>query len=231
MGDRPDFNDLVMEDPAAAWQACGGARPYRPELGIDGPGNLRLLDFTVWQGRAIPERQWIVDGWVPKGHVTSLYGDGGAGKSLLARQLMTPCAIGRSWLGLRTTPCRAFGMFAEDDEDELVRRQAAVNAHYGIDFRDLCNLRAMSRVGEDALLITFGRSGEPILTDFLAQLLDAALGFGAQLMVIDTAADGAGDEPAETPKGERDQSMSGKGPNGRSHRRPGGSAQDAYGES
>ena len=32
---------------------------------------------------------------------------------------------------------------------------------------------------------------------------------------------GAGEELAETPKGERDHSMSGKGPNSRSHRRLG----------
>ena len=42
---------------------------------------------------------------------------------------------------------------------------------------------------------------------------------------------GAREEPAETPKGERDHSMSGKGPKSRNHRRLGGSSQDANGES
>ena len=34
------------------------------------------------QGKPIPERRWVVDGWILSDCVTALYGDGGVGKSL-----------------------------------------------------------------------------------------------------------------------------------------------------
>jgi hypothetical protein len=74
MGDAPDFNDLVRDDPAAAWRACGRAKAHRPESG-NGTGNLPLLDFTLWQGKPIPPRRWLVAQWLPWRHVTSLYGE------------------------------------------------------------------------------------------------------------------------------------------------------------
>jgi hypothetical protein len=51
MGDAPDFNDLVRDDPAAAWRACGRAKAHRPESG-NGTGNLPLLDFHVMARQA-----------------------------------------------------------------------------------------------------------------------------------------------------------------------------------
>lgn len=35
-----------------------------------------------------PPRQWVLDGLIPVGAVSALYGDGGLGKSMLALNLM-----------------------------------------------------------------------------------------------------------------------------------------------
>jgi hypothetical protein len=51
-------------------------------------GGLVLLDPRSWTKPA-PPRLWNVPDWVPRGVVTSLYGDGGIGKTLLAQQLDT----------------------------------------------------------------------------------------------------------------------------------------------
>ena len=151
---------------------------------------LPLVRFVEWQDRIIPERRWIIPSWMPLGHVTALYGDGGLGKSLLAQQLMTACATGRPWLGLSVMRCRVVGLFCEDDDHELLRRQETINVANGVDFRDLAEMTTIAgRVGQDNALMTFGRDGRGELTALWSQLREAALDLGARLVVIDTAAD------------------------------------------
>lgn len=121
--------------------------------------------------------------------MSRLYGDGGTGKSLLAQQLMTACVIEKNWLGLETTPCPAIGLFCEDDQDELLRRQHCINRAVGVDFGDLGHLHIIPRVGDDNVLMTFNRNGKGELTPLWQVLVTEAKRRGARLAVIDTAAD------------------------------------------
>jgi RecA-family ATPase len=150
---------------------------------------VMLFDPTKLQDIMVPPRRWIVEHWIPDGRVTSLYGDGATGKTLLAQMLLTACAIGQNWLGLPTLKCRAIGLFCEDENDELHRRQADINAHYGVDFRDLGAMRWQSRVGLDNLLMTFASSGRGELTELFEQFEEEARDFAAKVIIIDTAAD------------------------------------------
>ncbi len=102
--------------------------------------------------------------WIPYGVVTGLYGDGGLGKSLLAQQLQTSTALGRSWLGLPTEKIASLGVYCEDSRDELLRRQDEINVAYGCEVSaDLENrVHWMPRLGEDNLFMTFsGGVGKP----------------------------------------------------------------------
>ena len=47
-----------------------------------------------------PEREWIVQDWVPRGEVTLFTGQGGLGKSVLALQLAVAVATGGSYPAL-----------------------------------------------------------------------------------------------------------------------------------
>lgn len=87
------------------------------------------LDFTRasdWQGKPVPERQWLVPDVIPMGTVTALYGNGGDGKSLLLAQLGVASATGRPWLGMPTRKGPALILAAEDDLDELHRRTVRI---------------------------------------------------------------------------------------------------------
>jgi RecA-family ATPase len=150
---------------------------------------LNVIAPTSWEGRAIPDQEWIWEDWIPVGSVTALYGDGGTGKSLLALQLMTACATGKLFLGQDVRPVKAFGVFCEDDENELMRRLSKITVAYDLSFADLGNLRLVSRVGNENLLMTFAADGHGVPTPFFSQVLNAARDFGARLVVIDTAAD------------------------------------------
>lgn len=153
------------------------------------PPPLELVDPRGLAGVPIPVREWIVEDWLPFGHVTISYGDGGVGKTLLSQQLMTSCTTGAYWLGLTPRRCRVFGLFCEDDADEVHRRQGRINEALELNWADLGDMRWACAVGEDNILVRFGADGRWVTTPRFDQVIAAAKDFGAQLLVIDTAAD------------------------------------------
>lgn len=159
------------------------------ELGATrSPGRGTLVRAADLQGKPVPQRNWLVEDWLPVGHVTSLYGDGGVGKSLLGQQLITCAAGALPWLGLQTVRCPAMGLFAEDDIEELHARQQAINNDLGIDFRDLPDLHLWSLLGEEATLMEIDDSGRGHLTPLWHEVRRRVLRLGVRLLVVDTAA-------------------------------------------
>lgn len=150
---------------------------------------LRIIDPLSLIGKPIPSREWLWPDWIPMRAVTAFYGDGGTGKSLLSQQLMTCCAVGADFLGCTVRKCRVLGVFCEDDEDELHRRQASINQAMGLGFGDLEHMHWISRVGEENLLMTFAADGRGEVTPLYHQIVTAAKLQGVELVVIDTAAD------------------------------------------
>jgi RecA-family ATPase len=156
---------------------------------------LKALDWAALQDKPVPERKWIVPGWIPHGQTTMLAGDGGIGKTLAAMSLATSCATRQPWFGQVAMSCRVLVLMCEDGDDEIERRHDAINRYFGLDFRDLENLKTIPRIGHDNTLMAFDvpdperrtRSNEP--TEFFQQVHDAAQNFGAQLIVLDSLHD------------------------------------------
>lgn len=149
----------------------------------------RIVCPTIFKGREPPPMDWIARDWVPCGVVTGLYGDGGVGKSLLAQQLQTATDLAAAWVGLPVQQVASLGVYCEDGENELWRRQRDINASYGVDYDALGLAHWMPRLGEDNILMTFGRNGVGELTKFHLHVLTAALDLKARLVIIDTASD------------------------------------------
>ena len=83
---------LPMDVEAAGRVLVDADRAERDRKG--GPVTSR----TEWTGKP-PDRQWLVDGWLPAGRVALLSGQGGEGKSRLALQLALALVEGRTdWL-------------------------------------------------------------------------------------------------------------------------------------
>lgn len=164
-------------------------RPQADTLRPHGkPVPLAMLEPATWTA-APPARQWIVPDWVPVGTVSALYGDGGIGKSLLAQQLLTCTALGAPWLGLDVMQGRTLGIFCEDEPDELKRRQAAINAALDVEPERLGNLRLISRLGEENLLMDFSENDTGQFTSFFHNLDLTLAAWSPILLVLDTAAD------------------------------------------
>jgi hypothetical protein len=174
----PDEPQSLFATPAVVTSA---AREVEP---------LVCIDPTTWAGRSPRPREWVVDGWMPKGEVTLLYGDGGVGKSLIAMQFATCAATSRPWLGQNTRPSRVMGFFCEDGEDELFRRQADINKALGVEFADLTDLRLISRKHFDNTFALWDRqTGALKLQPVWHQLVAAAKAFRADVLIVDTIAD------------------------------------------
>jgi putative DNA primase/helicase len=149
----------------------------------------RVICPTIFEGRTPPPRRWVAPQWIPYEVVTGLYGDGGVGKTLLAQQLQTGTSLGSSWVGLPVEQVASLGVYCENGENDLWRRQEDINVTYATDNAALSLKHWMPRLGEDNILMTFTHKGVGELTTFHRHVLEAALDLKARLVIIDTASD------------------------------------------
>lgn len=143
----------------------------------------------------VPDREWFVEGLIPHKTVTLLTGDGGLGKSLLMQQLCVAAATDTEWLGLKTRKCKTFGLFCEDSNSELLRRQSAICLSQNIEPDDCYHFAWLSGNGIDPVLMDFSSGNLGRTTDLFESLCEFLDCWEPELIIIDTAADTfAGDE-------------------------------------
>lgn len=169
-----------MDQPEGHFNARGSVETFTPRL------PMRTIDPTTWAGKPVPERRWMVADLVPHGAVTMLSGDGGLGKSLLTLQLAVAAATGQDFLRQSTEHCRVFGLYCEDDADEIHRRLADITRAEGLGFETLAGFRFASRVGEANEFVRRDRFGKPQgPSQVFHDTLESAKRFGARLVILD----------------------------------------------
>ncbi|MCS5597940.1 MAG: AAA family ATPase [Alphaproteobacteria bacterium] len=162
---------------------------------VNSPQVGDIVTPSMFCNYAVPDREWFVDGIIPHKTVTLISGDGGLGKSLLMQQLITAAALGQDWLGLKIRKCRTFGLFCEDSNDELLRRQQKICKSYDVGLEACYNMSWLSGVGIDPVLMEFSRGDRGCITRFFIEMNEFLDQWHPQLIIIDTAADTfAGDE-------------------------------------
>lgn len=152
---------------------------------------LPWVDADELDGKPVPERQWLVPGWIPHANVTLEYSDGGGGKSTLAAQLCASTVLGRDWIGLPVVrQGNALHFAAEDDvTDDHIRRAAIANA-YGVKLADLKGFVTMPLAGHDArLAVSAGRGDALSLTPLFYRVQAKIAGLRPVLVVFDNLAD------------------------------------------
>ncbi len=161
-----------------AWQQEPQSEPLRP------------FYASQMEGREIEPLQCIVDGVLVRGTVCILAGAPKIGKTALLQQLLTSVALGADWLGRETVQSKTFGLFCEDPQHVLERRQNDILAHYDRTPADLeAELSWSSRDGKDAVLVEFERfSAKPKFTSLWRDLWTFVEEDGINLVGIDTAA-------------------------------------------
>jgi RecA-family ATPase len=121
---------------------------------------------------------------------TLLGGDGGTGKSLLAKLLAAACVTGKPWMGLPAKAGPAVYFTAEDDRDEVHRRLDDILQATSGSYDDLGNLIFCSHAGQDALLATQASPTAPLQPTDLYRRLDMRMAAVKPVVVVlDTLAD------------------------------------------
>lgn len=139
-----------------------------------------------------PPREWLIENWLPKGEISSLYGGGSAGKSLLTIQLGMSLASGKPWINLPVRKrCHVVGIYCEDSKDELHRRLDAIRQT--VEYKDtaVTNFVLWPRVGKDNALVVV-KKDDVIAGPFMAQLktyLRSRKLSEHKLVILDTLSD------------------------------------------
>lgn len=168
--------------------------------GKGAPSTLAIEPASAWATRAPPvPRDWVIGDLIPAGRVTSMLGNGGLGKSTIAIQMAVHVAMNRPIFGQEVNGGPVFGIFCEDEPEELERRARAACAGEQFDLADLDRLYLLSRDGHDNLLCTFDR--EQIQPTRFYRELEATIGrIKPRLIILDTAADLFGGDFMSTPQ-------------------------------
>jgi RecA-family ATPase len=152
--------------------------PLRDVVEPSKQGRLRPVNMHHWDHIAVPEPDWTVFNRIPRRQTTLFSGEGAMGKSTLLLQLCAAHVVAKDWLHTMPEPGAALFLDAEDDEDVMHRRLAAVVKHYSVSFADLVGggLSLLSMVGQDCILATTSRSGKveptPLYTELLSMVGD-----------------------------------------------------------
>lgn len=157
------------------------------------PTPLRVRDASDLEGKVIPKRDWLIPSVLVRRSITLFTGDGGVGKSLMSQCLQVAAALGKDWIGLPVPVMNSFGVYCEDDDDELDRRFEDICKFYGCRFSDLDGrVRYVSRVGEENELVRYNGRGDnvkPVKTSLYAAIQTEISDSESQLIILDTAGD------------------------------------------
>jgi len=178
-------------DRAVATSLADQFEPIEEELGApEQPPRLSLIDPASWEGLDVPERQWALNGWIPKCQATYITGPGAAGKSLMSQQLATCIAAGIPFLGVPTEQAKALYLTCEDDADELQRRQVAICKALGISLESLSGKLCLSSLTGDVetALCTFTKESQLRVTERFRGLEATAIEDGIRFIVLDNVA-------------------------------------------
>ena len=135
-----------------------------------------------------PERKWAIKGWLGFGHVTLLVGSGGIGKTLLAQQIASCLALGRTFIEEVDRPYRCLMWACEDDHDELWRRQLALSRWCQAGLEEFHEwLTIVPRHGLDNALVTT-EYGKLCFSPLIATLQEQAEDLDSEVVILDNVA-------------------------------------------
>ena len=135
--------------------------------------SLQWLNMSAWDTAAIPERKWAIRDRVPLNQAGLFSGEGGTGKSIIELMKNVAHVAAKDWLGSMPEPGPAFYLGAEDDEEEIHIRLAAIAKHYGVTFKQLTGggLHVLPLLGQDATLCAVAKGGRVEVTALYRQTL------------------------------------------------------------
>ena len=173
------FFDVCFDAPV--WDLDAAAKPVEPDPDVT-PGKTADASTSLgeWDaGNDIappPPRGWLLGNSFARKFMSSVFSDGGIGKSTVRYAQLISLATGRSLTGEYVFQrCRVLIISLEDDRDELKRRIRAVLLHHKIDLSELKGWLFLSAPGASGgKLMVLDKAGRTIRGQ-LADALEAVI--------------------------------------------------------
>lgn len=144
------------------------------------------IDWDELQGDP-PARSWWIQDWLSP-DPTLVAGLGGTGKTRLWQAICTSLVTGKTYLETAAVRgMRSLTWSCEENQDEVWRNQAAINAHFGLTMADLMGLHIVPRRGEENTLLA-PVFGIPTLTPAFETLREQVNDLKADVLVLDNIA-------------------------------------------
>jgi hypothetical protein len=151
---------------------------------------LVFIRPSEFQSSEVAPPEFIVRDLIEIGGMTLLGGRRDTGKTYLCQQLQVACATGQPWIGYPVKPCNSFAIYAEDYDDNLLRRQGRICKYYNIAewaLEDRVTWQSKSSGVRRPHLFTckpFGADGEP--TELWGQIVEHIEKFEIKLLILDS---------------------------------------------
>lgn len=165
--------------------------PSDPVAATQAEGGIQFESLLRMYSNEPKPIDWVMDGWIAKGTVTTLYGRGGIGKSLLSLQIAASVALSQPLFGIKCTGSKVMALFCEDDRDELHRRIYRMsNAAGAFSIADVAaGIDISARAGMDNVLIEAGDSDAGVkVTSLFGQLSEQLASTQYDLLILDNIA-------------------------------------------
>jgi RecA-family ATPase len=156
----------------------------RLKLEADVDSMREPIDWPRLTGDPPPRSWWIPDWLAPNPMLFS--GAGGKGKTTVAQAVATALVTNRSYLEEpRVRDLRALIWNCEDDENEIWRKQASINSHFGLSMADLEDrLYIVPRLGLENTMFQLSM-GTPQFTPTFYQLREQVNDLGIDVLILD----------------------------------------------
>lgn len=151
---------------------------------------FRPLDFSTLAGQPKPI-EWMIEGYIPRGHCVLFSGATKLGKSYLVQHMMTCLALELPWFGLPTVRAKVFGLFCEEDREPLHWRRDQILRFLDADAADFeaGGFMGYPRRGQVNHLVKFDRrTDQGEMTPLWDKMKFAVCTkYGSQFVFLDTA--------------------------------------------
>ncbi len=172
--------DSVPEDDANA-----GPAPDGPVVAL--PARTPL-NWATLATKTPPRREWVIDGWLPAGEVTLLSGPGGTGKTGVCQALGSCVALGSDYLDAVPHARKVLMWAAEDDDNELWRRQTAICKWARTDIEEFQDRFILQSYHGSSVELAVPIHNKVVGTAMLTELREQVGDYGVELVVLDNVA-------------------------------------------
>jgi AAA domain len=148
------------------------------------------LDLGEWDfgedNEPIPPRAWLLGNLLCRQFLSSLFADGGVGKTALIIAMALSLATGRSLIGEHVfVRCKVLLVCFEDGKDELRRRLTAAMVHYGIAKADIQGHLFVTAINRSDAKLALMKDGAPQVGKLRDALKQSITRRAADVMFLD----------------------------------------------